>query len=133
MTAPLQLSRDASTTIGFVVSSLFSQAIDKTELQAWADHVLISTDSYPLYLVDLSTFDRELCHIFEVIGFVPHSDLSDSEQDALVGIAYARGRSRFEPLPTREQALALLRLHPQVLARFRTTFPFIEFQYDPAA
>ncbi len=128
MSEILELTRDASATIGFVVSCLFSEAIDKSELQTWADHVIGSADSYPLYLLDLSTFDRELCHLYEVIGFVPHCGLSDSEDDALVGIAYARGRSPFEPEPTREQALAALRQHPQVLERFRATFPFIEFR-----
>jgi hypothetical protein len=133
MTAPLQLSRDESSTLGFVVACIFSEAIDTSELQAWADQVLISNDSCPPYLVDLSTFDRELCHIYEVIGFVPHCELSDSERGALVGIAYARGRNRFESLPTRDQALALLKLSPHVLARFRDTFPFVEFRYDHAS
>src|SRR5262245_53832206 len=126
MTAPLELTKEASTTIGFVVSCLFSEAIDKKELQAWADHILASTDTCPPYVADFGNFDREICHIFEVIGFVPHCDLSDPERDALIGITFARGRTRFEPLPTREQALAQLRSHPQVLALFRATFPFIE-------
>jgi hypothetical protein len=133
MSEPLQLTRDASATMGFVVACLFSEAIDKRELQAWADHVIGSTDSYPLYILDLSTFDRELCHLYEVIGFVPHCDLSDSEDAALVGIAYARGRTPFEPQPTREQALATLGRHTQVLERFRATFPFLEFPPDFAA
>ncbi len=127
------LTKDNSVTIGFVVACLFAGAISKGELRAWTDHIFASTDSQPTYLVDLCTFDEPLSHIFKVIGFVPHCDLSESEEDALVGIAYARGHSRFEPEPTREQALASLRIHPEVLTRFRATFPFIEFQYDHAA
>ena len=49
----LALTRENSATIGFVVSCIFAGAIDKRELQAWADHVLVSADSYPLYIVDL--------------------------------------------------------------------------------
>ena len=78
------------------------------------------------------TFDEELCHIYRVIGFVPHSGLSDTEKVALVGIAFVRGREQFEPVPSREQALAALAAHPPVLARFRDTFPFINVQYDHA-
>ncbi|HEV2454150.1 MAG TPA: hypothetical protein VGY98_07805 [Verrucomicrobiae bacterium] len=127
------LTKDNSTTIGFVVACLFAGAINKRELRTWTDHIFASTDSQPKYLIDLCTFDGLLSHIFGVIGFVPHCDLSESEKDALVGIAYVRGHSRFEPEPTREQALSSLRRHPEVLARFRMTFPFIEFQYNHAA
>jgi hypothetical protein len=128
----LALTKENSATIGFVVSCIFAGAIDKRELQAWADHVLVSTDSYPPYIVDLSTFDEPLFHISRVVGFVPHSNLSDSEKDALVGIAFVRGREQFEPVPSRDQALAALAAHPPVLARFRETFPFISVQYDHA-
>jgi hypothetical protein len=129
-TMQLALEKENSTTIGFVVASLFAGAIDKAELRAWADHVLATNELCPLYVVDLSTFDQMPADVFNVIGFVPHCDLVDSEEDALVGIAYARGRNRFEPIPTKEQALKLLRLHPQVLARFRVTFPFIDLNRD---
>jgi hypothetical protein len=129
----LALTKENSTTIGFVVSCIFAGAIDKQELQAWADHVLVSTDSYPLYIVDLSTFNEDLFHIFRVIGFVPHCDLTETEKDALVGIAFVRGREQFEPVPSQDQALAALAAHLPVLARFRDTFPFISVQYDHAA
>jgi hypothetical protein len=39
---------------------------------------------------------------------MPHCDLSDIEKDALVGIAFVRGRERFEPVPSRDQALSAL-------------------------
>jgi len=128
--AQLLLDKENSGTIGFVVSCVFAGAIDKKELQAWADHVLVTTGSYPLYIVDLITFDAPLCDIFRVIGFVPHSGLSDIEDDALVGIAYIRGREPFEPKPTRDEALAALAGHSHLLARFRATFPFISMPYE---
>ena len=128
----LGLTKENSTTIGFVVSCIFAGAIDKQELQQWADHVLVSTDSHPLYIVELSTFDETLFHIFRVIGFVPHCDLTDPEKVALVGIAFVRGREQFEPVPSRDQAMAALGAQPHVLARFRDTFPFISVDYGHA-
>jgi hypothetical protein len=126
---PFALTKEDSTTIGFVVSSIFAGAIDQPELQAWAEHVLVSADSYPLYIVDLNSFDEKLCHIFEVIGFVPHSGLTNAEEDALVG-TFVRGREQYEPVPSRAQALAALAAHPRVLDRFRETFPFIRLPAD---
>ena len=128
--AQLFLDKENSATIGFVVSCAFAGAINTKEIQAWADHVLVTADSCPPYLVDLSTFDEPLSHIYRVIGFVPHCGLSDTERDALVGIAFVRGREQVEPIPTREQALAALAGHPHVLARFRDAFPFINVQDD---
>jgi hypothetical protein len=129
----LALDKKDSTTIGFVVACLFAEAIDRRELQAWADHILATADSCPPYVADLSTFDEPLPHIYQVIGFTPSARLSDSERVALVGIAFARGRDRFEPDPSKEQALAALAAHSHLVARFRTTFPFIHFEYNQAA
>lgn len=129
----LALTKENSTTIGFVVSCIFAGAITKRELQAWADHVLVSFDSYPLYMVELSSSDEALCHIFRVIGFVPHCGLSDAGKDALVGIAFVRGFEQFEPTPSRDRALSALSAHPTVLARFRETFPFISVEDDRSA
>jgi hypothetical protein len=126
---PLALTKENSATIGFVVACLFSGVIDRSELHAWADHVLVSTDSCPLYIVDLSTFDETLPHIYRVIGFTPGSGLSEAERVALIGIAFIRGRDRFEPEPAREEALAALAICPHILARFRDTFPFIDIVY----
>ena len=127
---PLALTKDDPTTIGFVVSCIFACAIDTRELQAWADHVLMTVDTYPSYIVDLSTFDEPLFHIYRIIGFTPHSHLTKTEQMALVGIAFLRGRQQFEPEPNRAQALAALAAHPLVVADFRETFPFLNFEYD---
>jgi len=126
----LALTKDNADTIGFVVACLFAAAINKDELHTWADHILTTADSCPPYIVDLSTFDEPLFHIHQVIGFVPSSGLSDDERSALVGIAYCRGREQFEPAPTKSQALKALTAHPQLMTRFRITFPFITFEYE---
>ena len=129
----LALTKDDSATIGFVVACLFAGAIDIQELRSWADHVLATSDACPTYITDLSTFDQPLFHIYRLIGFVPNSGLTDSERVALVGIAAARGRDPFEPLPTKEQSLAALAAQRHLPARFRATFPFIHFEDDHAA
>lgn len=124
------LTKEDSTTIGFVVSCIFAGAIDTRELRAWADHVLVTFESYPAYIVDLSTFDEALFHIFRVIGFTPHSPLTETEEVALIGIAFLRGRDRFEPEPSREQALAAVATHPRIVADFCQTYPFLNLNYD---
>jgi hypothetical protein len=129
----LALTKDDSATIGFVVACLFAGAIDVRELRSWAEHVLTASDACPTYVIDLSTFDQPLFHIYRLIGFVPSSALTDSERVALVGIAAARGRDPFEPVPTKEQALAALAAQRHLLTRFRATFPFIHFEYDHVA
>jgi len=131
--ANLALTKDDSGTIGFVVACVFAGAIDVQELRSWADHVLIASDGCPAYVTELSTFDRPLFHIYQVIGFVPSSGLTDSERVALVGIGAARGRELFEPVPTKEQALAALAAQGRVLTRFHATFPFIRFEHDDIA
>ncbi len=126
----LALNREDSTTIGFVLSCIFDSAIDARELQAWADHVLTTVDASPSYILDLSTFDEPLFHLYQVIGFTPSSPLTEAEEVALVGIAFLRGREQFEPEPSRARALAALAAHPRVAADFRETFPFLNFEYD---
>jgi hypothetical protein len=127
---PLALTKDNSSTIGFVLDCLFAGAIDNLELHAWAEHVLSATDSCPPYIIDLSTFDEPLFHIHRIVGFVPSSGLSDDEHVALIGIAFVRGRDQFEPVPTKEQALAALHHHFSLVTRFRSVFPFIDFEYE---
>jgi hypothetical protein len=121
----LHLNRDDSATIGFVVACLFSDAISLDELRAWADHVLISVPEYPDYLIELGGFRGYPKDIYRFIGFVPSSGLSTSQKDALVGIAFARGRDPFDPPVSRSKARAALERHPDMLAEFRETFPFL--------
>ncbi|WP_395748311.1 hypothetical protein [Prosthecobacter sp.] len=123
---PHALTKEDSSTLGFVVSCLFEQAVSIEELQTWAGNVLLAVDPSPLYIVDLCTFEGPLFKIFDVIGFVTSGDLSDEEKTALVGIAHLRGVTPYEAETDRAQALAALAAHPQVLADFRETFPFIE-------
>jgi len=120
-----RLNRDDSATIGFVVACLFGEAINLAELRAWADHVLLTAPNYPDYVTELSLFDGFLKDVFAAIGFVPSRELSDDQQLAVLGVAYARDREPYDPPVSRTEALAALNRHPEVLAEFRSTFPFL--------
>ncbi len=120
-----RLDRDDSATIAFVIACLFRQAVDLEELRAWADYVLASAPEYPNYVTELSLFDGYIKDIFGVIGFVPSRGLTESQENAILGIAFARGREPFDPPVSRSGALEALERHPEVLAEFRATFPFL--------
>ena len=123
---PQAITKEESSTLGFVVSCLFAQAVSIEELQTWAGNVLLAVDPCPACIVELCTFEGPLFKIFDVIGFVTSGDLSHEEKTALVGIAHLRGVTPYEPEPSRAQALAALAAHPRIMADFRETFPFIE-------
>jgi hypothetical protein len=86
---------------------------------------MMMTDDHPAYIVDLSQFDGYLKDVFDVIGFVVSGDLTDEQQAAVAGIAYLRGKERYECRWTRHEALAELRSHPEILREFKEAFPFI--------
>ena len=71
----LHLERDDSSSIGFVLACLFSQALTKDELRTWTDTVLMEHSPFPSYIYELSTFDGHLKDITQVIGFSPESGL----------------------------------------------------------
>jgi len=66
------LTKKDSSRIGFVVSSLFSEALNVSEMHEWITHVMGSEATTPGYLVDLLEFRGPLFKIYETIGFVPH-------------------------------------------------------------
>ncbi len=89
--------------------------------------VLLEAPNPPHYIVELSQFDGRLKDIFRIIGFAPSSGLSEEQEDALIGIAYSRGITRYEPEPTEDQALNSLSKHPEVLEQFRHAFPYLKW------
>ena len=121
----LHLDRDDSRTIGFVVSCLFNEAIELQDLHAWADEVMRSGEAHPDYIFELAVFKGPLKDIFKLIGFAPDSELTRSQENAILGIAYARGVTPYEKSPSKEEALAALARHPEVMKRFREMFPFL--------
>jgi hypothetical protein len=122
----LHLQQGDSATIGFVVTAAFWGAISLGELRAWADHALVAAPDCPDYMIELGGFKGALKDLFRAIGFVPSSGLSESQKQALLGIAFTRGRDPYDPPVSRATALAALEQHPEVLAQFRATFPFLD-------
>lgn len=127
------LSRESSETIGFVLSSLFCSAIDLKELRDWCYLIIdqLDTEKTPAYLYDLAEYNGTLAKIDAVLGFVPTWKHTDEDEDALFGIAAARGFDAFDWPIEREVALTALAARPQVADRFRRTFPFITLPEKP--
>lgn len=71
--------RENSDEIGFVVSCLFHQTINKDELHEWVYKTIKEYDELPLYMYDLADFNESLFHICRVIGFVPHWPFSSED------------------------------------------------------
>ena len=121
----VRLSKESSEAIAFVFASHFAEALCMREINQWAESVLLATDDYPEYILDLCTHKGYLKDVYNLIGFAPVSDLSAEEKEALHGIADMRGVDRFEPFPSKERAKEMLRVNAHVLPRFREQFPFV--------
>lgn len=119
----MRVSQEDSVDLGFVIECLVVGAIDKSELRAWCDHAIAALDDVPDYMFDLAYFDEPAFHVYKVIGFAP--DASEADPDAIAGIALKRGREIDVEVTQPSEALGALGHHPEVLARFRQTFPFI--------
>jgi len=60
------------------------------------------------------------------LNFVPNTDLSKDQDDALTGIAFLRGIDIYDPPVSKEKALKALKKHPEIYQRFQHFFPFVE-------
>lgn len=121
------LTIDDSTRIGLVIEAFGCEAISVTEVNRWCEELLRAHDlpELPDYVLELLEFDEKFAKVFRVVGFVPHSGLSQQETNALYGIALLRGVERLD-WPVREEvARRALVAKPSVLERFRAEFPFI--------
>ncbi|MFD6352964.1 hypothetical protein [Nocardia tengchongensis] len=123
------LTMDDSSTIGFVLDCLYSEAIDMAELRKWCEFVIVSNDmeSIPDYMFDLVSFDGGLSKVVDCVGFSPAVECHGRDEYALYGIAYLRGRDVYDPPVTFDDAESALVGAPHILERFKSTFPFIVF------
>ena len=121
----MDLTKEKSRTIGFVVTCLFHEAIDLHELNRWADHVISTEEDYPPYIIELSQFDLYPVDIYKVIGFTPDVTLTRDQKKALTGIAHKRGMASPYAQFGRDAALGALDTHQEILNEFKRTFPFI--------
>ena len=118
------LTKENCSTIGFVESCYLSDAINTAELNEWAEHIMISSSGYPDYIVDLCEFNGPRFHFYRVLGFTPSRELSETEDKAVSGITYLRGREVIDG-PSKRVALRALSSCPHIMDEFNATFPFI--------
>lgn len=87
-------------------------------------------DELPVFIWELIDLDEErISDIYQIIGFVPSSNLSDSERNAIYGITIKRFGSFFDMPISEKQAIQSLEQNPQILVRFKNMFPFIELGF----
>ena len=124
-----KIHKEESFDLGFAIGYLFSKAINLNEFRQRIELCInnLNQEEIPLYMFDLINFEDSLAKIHLVIGFVPSSGLSKTEEIALEGISYSRGIDIFDPISTQEQSIEYLKNNPHVSEKFKRTFPFINF------
>ena len=120
--------KEKGSDLSFVIYCLFDSAISNKEFQLWVERVIDGTnfDDIPMYMFDLVTFDDYPSELTEIIGFVPHSELNDKEEDAILGIAFLRGIDVYDPRISKEEAIKRLRDNQHIYEKYKHFFPFIE-------
>ncbi len=125
-----KLTKEKGHDLSFAINCLFSQAININEFKTWLEEVIRNTptDEIPFYIYDLMDFDESLADIYSTIGFVPDSNLSPAQDNALTGIAYLRGVDVYDPPVSKEKALSALEKNPKILKEFKRFFPFVKLE-----
>ena len=97
-----KIHKEESSDLGFAIGYLFSKAINLNEFRQRIELCInnLNQEEIPLYMFDLINFEDSLAKIHLVIGFVPSSGLSKTEEIALEGISYSRGIDIFDPIST---------------------------------
>ncbi|OOF47807.1 hypothetical protein BKK56_11660 [Rodentibacter genomosp. 2] len=126
-----RITKESCEDLGFVKTSLFANAITKSEFNEWILFIIKnnSVDEIPMYMYDLIDFDDYLYKLPALIGFSPYSGLNNKEEDAIYGIAIKRFGSFFDMPISKNKALKALNENIQVLERFKNTFPFIKLDF----
>lgn len=119
-------NREDSFLIGFVSYAQGLHAITMEEAHQWVYSLMKNHDDLPPYMYCL--LDAETNKEFdEVIGFEASPNITEKEFDALRGISFLRNIRLDEEAISRKKALKALEESPQLVERFRETFPFIDF------
>lgn len=120
--------------LGFIYECLLSEAITEAEVLTSLEHLVAACEDKDLLEIYADILghhdsDIELIQSFDDIGDLDWmSPLTDSQDDALTGIAYQRGTIPYEHTPALEaNAKCALEKHPEVTILFREFFPFINF------
>ena len=124
-----KIYKNDSEDLAFALDCLFNQSITINEFKLWLDMVLldVNIECLPDYFFDLMDFNQDLFHITNIIGFVPHSELSGEQEKSLIGIAYLRNvRSLYDIEIDRNSTMQALDKNPEILTKFKRFFPFVE-------
>jgi len=111
--------------MAFVISCLFCGAISKKELNVWSAQALSWSNS-PAFLYDLMEFHGEIFKVYEIVGYVPTWEHSESDEYALYGIAVRRGEEPYDMPLAPSEALAYLEASPDIERLFCRAFEFIK-------
>ena len=111
--------------IGFAISCMYSQAITLDEFKSWIDYVILNSkvEDLPSYIWEIVDWDGRY-NIYEYIGFTP-CGIEGYLSDALTGIAIKRNMNIFESV-SKKKALDALRKNPNLVKKFKDSFPFIK-------
>lgn len=122
-----KISKGYSQDLGFAIDCLHSQAVNLDEFKLWLYRVIkeIPIDEIPLYIYDLVEIECSI-DIYKIMNFVPSGDLSQTQDDALTGIAFLRSVDVYDPPISKNKALKALEKHPEIYQRFQHFFPFVE-------
>lgn len=123
-----KITKEQGQDLSFATYCLLSAAINSQEFKLWLEKVVldIPADNTPFYIFDLIDFEGEVADIYNILNFVPNTDLSKDQDDALTGIAFLRGIDIYDPPVSKEKALKALKKHPEIYQRFQHFFLFVE-------
>lgn len=126
--AAFRLTKGNCEDIGFARSCLVAGIVNFAEFKTWLFWIVENDDDVPAYIWDLI----DLKEAFEfkplrIMGFNPYWSHRDDEDAALDGIGYRRWPDFKSDSTSRPDALQKLSNNPHIEARFKATFPFIEF------
>ncbi|MFQ1050086.1 hypothetical protein ACIRXL_08460 [Avibacterium paragallinarum] len=119
-------------TLDFVISCLFMQAITFDEFKEFFYLVIKKNEveKIPIFIWDILDLKKEdISTIYNIIGFVPHSDMSASDRNAIYSIAAKRFGYLFDKNISEENIINFLKDNPDILIRFKETFPFIKLNF----
>lgn len=124
--------RENSFILGFVTLCKAMGAITNDEFKEFF-YLLIkesNLDELPKFIWDLIDLDNpDMADIYHVIGFVPSSNLSDSEINAIYGITVKRFGPIFDMPITQQEAINLLDKKANIKNTFKKIFPFIKLSF----
>ena len=125
------LTRNNCDDLGFAILCYERNAAEKKEFLDWLYGIVrtVPVESFPRYLIDLiDCLESAACSIsiYNIIGFVPTTDMTKKEKDAVYGITYMRNQEFYDIPITKKKALEALEKHPEIYHKFKRFFPFVE-------